>query len=140
MSDWVFDASVGLKWFFPENYSAEARRWRTVPGDSHAPAFFEVEIANVLWKKVRRSEITRKDADDVLAQLPALPLLRHADGPLLVPAFDLADRTQRTVYDCLYLALAVRLGGTLVTADDRFINSLATTPLGASIRHVQNVP
>jgi predicted nucleic acid-binding protein len=140
MSAWVFDASVAIKWFVPENYSAEARRWRLVPGDGHAPAFFELEFANILWKKVRRAEITRKDADDVLAQLPAIPLLRHSDGPLLLSSFDLADRTGRTVYDCMYLALAVQLGATLVTADDRFVNSLATTAWAASIRRVQDVP
>src|SRR2546429_7357538 len=81
MSDWVFDASVSLKWFFPENYSAEARRWRTVPGAGHAPAFFEVEFANILWKKVRRAGGTRKEADDGLAPMPAVPPLPPPHGP-----------------------------------------------------------
>ena len=86
----------------------------------HAPAFFfDLEIANILWKKVRRAEITRADADQILAQLPALPITRHPEGPVLPAAFDLADRTDRTVYDCLYLALAVQLGGRMVTADQR---------------------
>jgi hypothetical protein len=66
----------------------------------HAPAsFLGLEIANFLWKKVRRAEITSADADLILGQLPALPLIRHPEPPLLISAFDLPDRTQRTVYD-----------------------------------------
>ena len=100
MSISVVDASVGVKWFLPEIHAAEARQWRTGPDELHVPAFFfELEIANILWKKVQRAEITRADADLILAQLPALPLTRHAEAPLLAPAFDLADRTRRTVYD-----------------------------------------
>jgi predicted nucleic acid-binding protein len=122
----VVDASVAVKWFVPEVQSAEARQWRTGPDDLHAPAvFFDLEVSNILWKKVRRGEITRTDADLILAQLPALPLTRHPEAPVLTSAFDLADRTNRTVYDCLYLALAVHLGGRMLTADQRLVNSLA---------------
>jgi predicted nucleic acid-binding protein len=100
----VVDASVGVKWFVPEVHAAEARQRRNGPDELHAPAFFfDLEIANILWKKMRRAEITRADADLILGQLPALPLTRHPEPPLLASAFDLADRTQRTVYDCLYL-------------------------------------
>jgi predicted nucleic acid-binding protein len=69
-----------------------------------------------------------------------LPLTRHPEAPLLASAFDLADRTQRTVYDCLYLALAVQLGGRMVTADLRLCNALAGTPWAALVCWVENVP
>jgi predicted nucleic acid-binding protein len=125
----VVDASVGLKWFVPEVLAAEARRWRNGPDELHTLAFFfDLEIANILWKKVKRAEITRADADLILAQLPAIPVTRHPEAPLLASAFDLGERTQRTVYDCLYVALAVQLGGRMVTADQRLYNSLAGTP------------
>ncbi len=128
MSAIVVDASVGVKWFVPEVHAAEARAWRSGPNPLHIPAFFfDVEIANILWKKVRRGEIIRADADLILHQLPGLPVTRHPEPPLLATAFDLGDRTQRTVYDCLYLALALQLGGRMVTADQRLYNSLAPT-------------
>jgi predicted nucleic acid-binding protein len=137
----VVDASVGIKWFVPEVHSAEARQWRNGPDELHAPAFFfDLEIANILWKKVQRAEITRTDADLILGQLPALPLTRHAEAPLLASAFDLADRTHRTVYDSLYLALAVQLGGRVVTADQRLYNSLAGTPWAGYICWVGDLP
>ncbi|HEX4588897.1 MAG TPA: type II toxin-antitoxin system VapC family toxin [Gemmataceae bacterium] len=77
MSAIIVDASVGVKWFVPEVHAAEARRWRKGPDELHAPAFFfDLEIANILWKKVRRGEITRADADLIL---PSLPLC-HSQG------------------------------------------------------------
>ena len=39
----------------------------------------------------------------------------------------------RPVYDCVYLALAHRIGATLVTADARFANSLAQTEHSSAV-------
>jgi predicted nucleic acid-binding protein len=137
----VVDASVGVKWFVPEVHAAEARQWRNGPDELHAPAFFfDLEIANILWKKVWRAELTRADADLILGQLSTLPITRHPESPLLASAFDLADHTQRTVYDCVYLALAVQLGGRMVTADQRLCNSLTGTPWAPSICWVGTLP
>lgn len=140
MSLYVVDVSVGVKWFVPEVGTPDALRLCGGIHQLHIPAFFEVEFANVLWKKVRRSEITKTDADDMRSQLTALPLTRHPDAPLISAALDLACQTQRTVYDCLYLALAMQLGGVMVTADDRLVNSLAGTQLASFILRVQDVP
>ncbi|MGE3803338.1 MAG: type II toxin-antitoxin system VapC family toxin [Gemmataceae bacterium] len=106
MSAIVVDANVGIKWFVPEVHATEARQWRHVPEELHVPTLFlDLEITNVLWKNVRQAGISRDEADQILGQLPALPLTRHAESPLLGSAFDLAIRTERSVYDCLYLAL-----------------------------------
>ncbi len=140
MSVFVVDVSVAAKWMLPEPLSAEAARLQSRSHQLHAPSFFEVELANVLWKKVRQGVVSRAEADVLLSQLPGLPLARHADTSLVAPAFDIADRTGRTVYDCMYLALAVRLGGQMVTADERFVNSLAGTPWAAFVIHLQDVP
>ena len=94
------------------------------PGRTARPRFLPLGIDNILWKKVRRAEITRADADQILAQLPGLPVQRHPARPCYQAAFDLAHRSERTVYDCLYLALAVQLGGRMVTADQRLHNGL----------------
>ena len=39
----------------------------------------------------------------------------------------------RPVYDCVYLALAHRLGAKLVTADARFASALAETEHGGAV-------
>jgi predicted nucleic acid-binding protein len=98
-------------------------------------------IAAILWKKIRRGTITRAVAESVVADVAGLTAItRHATPPLVASACDLADRTNRTVYDCLYLALTVQLGGVMVTADEKLVNSLAGTAWGGNIIKLQDVP
>jgi predicted nucleic acid-binding protein len=52
---------------------------------------------------------------------------------LLPQAYRIAVETGRTVYDCLYLALAQVHGCTMVTADERFYNALSHTPHSNSV-------
>jgi len=128
MSVFVVDGSVAVKWMLPEPLSAQATRLQSPSHQLHAPSFFEIELANVLWKKIRQGLPDRAQADFFLNQLPGLPLTRHTDTSLVSAAFDIAERAGRTVYDCMYATLAVRLGGKMVTAGDRLVNSLAATP------------
>ena len=58
-----------------------------------------MELTNILWKKIQRGELMRLEAEIVLAQLLRLPVVRHAEVSLLTAAFDLAERSRRTVYD-----------------------------------------
>jgi predicted nucleic acid-binding protein len=140
MSAFVVDASVGIKWYVPEVYEADARRLQAPARELHVPTFWDVETANILWKKKQRGELSRADADDILTKVIALPLIRHPDTPLLPAAFDLADRLQRTVYDCLYPALAIQLGAKMVTADLRLYNAFLGTPEASHICWIENVP
>lgn len=140
MNLYVVDSSVVIKWFLPEAFSAEAVRLQTCGFPLHAPDFLDTELAAIAWKKMRRDGMPRADADFIIAQLPTLAVIRHPSGPLVASAFDLADRAGRTVYDCLYLALAVQLGGVMVTADDKLVNGLAGTPWATNILKLQDVP
>jgi predicted nucleic acid-binding protein len=140
MTLFVVDASVGIKLFLPEIHSAAAGRLRNPSFQLHVPGLFDVEIGNILWKKIRRGELTRKEADAILLQLPLLPLVRHVDAPLIPTAVDMACKIERTVYDSLYLVLALQLGGQMVTADERLCNSLSNTPWASSVLWVENVP
>jgi predicted nucleic acid-binding protein len=141
MTLYVVDSSVAIKWYVPEIHDAEARRLRAGGAALHAPDFLDVEMAAIVWKKLRRGDLTRQDADDILSEIAALTVVnRHPSTSLVAPAFDLADRSGRTVYDCLYLALAVQLGGQMVTADERLVNALTGTPWAGHIIKLQDVP
>jgi len=141
MSMAIVDASVGIKWYVPEVHTPEAHQWLNGPDELHTlSVFFDIEIANILWKKVRQAEITQAQAEAVIAQLQTVPMIRHPEPVLLGAALDLAVRIQRTVYDCLYLALAMQLSGYMVTADQRFFNSLAGTPWASYVCWIANVP
>jgi predicted nucleic acid-binding protein len=43
------------------------------------------------------------------------------------------------VYDSMYLALALRVAGQMMTADERLVNSLAASPWAASVIRLQDV-
>jgi predicted nucleic acid-binding protein len=117
VTDLVIDASVAIKWVIAEPGTPEAlalRRHRLF-----APDLLIAECANVLWKKVRRNELTTREA------LLAARLLQRADielapmRALLEPATRLAIALDHPAYDCAYLALAESLSCDLVTADRR---------------------
>ena len=141
MSLYVVDSSVVTKWYVPEVLSGEALRVRDSGIPLHAPDFLSLEVANILWKKIRRGVMSRTVAEGILNDLAAFAvLIRHPTVPLITPAFDLADRSGRTVYDCLYLALAIQLGGQMVTADEKLVNSLAGSSWAAHVLKLQDVP
>jgi len=140
LSEYVVDASVAVKWFIPEIHSEAAWRLRNTESRLHVPAFFTLEVGNTFCKKVRRREIAPDVADAVLRELHRLPLQRHPDELLFAPAFKLATHTKRSLYDCLYLALAMMLGGRLVTADRPFFKALDRSPLATHLCWVEEVP
>ena len=141
MTPLVVDSSVAIKWYVPEVNSAEALRVRDGSDPLHAPDFLDVEMASIVWKKIRRGVMTRAVADAILADVAGMGVVtRHQIGPLVASAFDLADRTGRTVYDCLYLALAVQLGGAMVTADDKLFNSFGGSSWAVNLTRLQDVP
>ncbi|MCY4353635.1 MAG: type II toxin-antitoxin system VapC family toxin [Truepera sp.] len=85
----------------------------------------------LLWPKARLGEIGRGEAGTLAAAIAEMPLHRYDDEVLGAAAARLA--LDRPVYDCVYLALAYRIGGQVVTADARLANALAATEHGGSV-------
>ena len=76
---------------------------------------------------MRAGGIERRAAGVLLANLPDIPVRWSADELVSADAVRLALALEHPVYDCLYLALAHRIGATVVTADRRFANAVAPT-------------
>ena len=133
----VVDASVALKWFVPEIHSASATRLLDPAIVLCAPDLIGPEFGNILWKKVRRAEITRDEADEILSAFGALPLEIRPSSALLAAAFEIAVEFDRSVYDSLYLALAVAEECALVTADAKLHSALAASPLAIHVQWVE---
>jgi len=121
---YVVDASVGIKWFIPEIYSEAARRLLSGNHSLLVPDLFFPEVANILWKRVRRNEDSPECARATLADFDTVPLQVYASQTLMPVALDLAIETDRTAYDSLYLALAMLTQCQLVTADSKLLNAL----------------
>lgn len=116
----VVDASVAVKWFLPELHSIRAGRLRDARYALVAPDLIRLEIGNVLWNRVQRNEMTSEAAAGHLEAFDtARTEILRASG-LVKAAFHLAVSLRSTVYDCLYLALAVEENCALITADRKF--------------------
>ena len=118
---YVVDASVALKWVIPEVLSDRAARLLDDGDALVAPEMLLVEVANALWRKLTRREITGREADRALELLSESGLDLTPATPLVGRALDLARMLQHPVYDCVYLALAERERATLVSADTRLV-------------------
>lgn len=140
----VLDASVALKWYLPEEHAVKARllvtRDRFV-GDRRfqTPELFFPECGSILWKRVRRGDTTPEEAATVMDALLALPFIIQPHPPLMRAALTLAVSTDRSVYDCLYLALAVRERTRLITADQRLYRALSGGPLARYLLWIEDV-
>jgi len=118
----VIDASVAIKWVVSEPGSLEAIRLAVA--DMIAPELICAECANILWKKVRRGELTAAAAQAAAAVLEQsgieLRTMRTAIGDALQTAISL----DHPAYDSLYLALAAAEGCPFVTADETLVRKL----------------
>jgi len=137
VSVFVVDASVVIKWFVPEIYSEEARRLLRADHQYFAPDLLYAETSNAIWKKVRRGELSSDQGRRLVADLESIAIDTVPTRALANDAYTLAIATGCSVYDCMYLALGVRLDTKMITADERLVARLRGTPLIAS--HVQIV-
>ena len=137
MSVFVVDASVVVKWFVPEIHSDAARSLLGQPHEYVAPDLLFAETANTIWKKIRRGELKLDEGRRLVADIGRVAVETVSCRALAEDAHALANATGRTVYDALYVALAVRLNTRLITADDRLEAALSNMP--ALAEHVQLV-
>jgi predicted nucleic acid-binding protein len=131
----VIDASVLVKLVVPEDDSdkmqALAALHRTGTIRLLAPDFILTECANVLGRYARRTETPHKEMQEAFQILCQLGLEEVGHRALVEEALTLAMQHDRSVYDVLYLVLALREEVPLITADERFVNALK--PQGFSL-------
>jgi predicted nucleic acid-binding protein len=125
----VVDASVAVKFLVREPGNDEARRLLMIPDPLIAPDWILAEAASAFWNKVKRSELLAIHAERHLSDLPRFFETLFASADLVTEAFQLSIRLRHPVYDCLYLALAVREDCRLVTADTEFAAAVARAGL-----------
>lgn len=132
----VFDASVVIKWFVPENLSAEAMLLLDGVPIVQAPDLVIVETGNIVWKKRRNGEIAGEQASAIVQRI-------RDSIPILYPAAEMIDRAlaialalDHPVYDCLYIACAEAADGLLVTADGRLHVRTRRSPFHDRVRHL----
>ena len=135
----VVDASVAIKWLVREEYSDDANLLLDGQHELYAPRLLASEAGSALWKKARRGLIERELAGVLAAAVPEIAIQWADDESISPDAVRLAIALDRSVYDCVYLALAHHVNATLVTADDRFANALAGTEHGGAVVKLRNI-
>ena len=130
MIPYVIDAGVAVKWFIPEDDTAKARRllelFHQGAAELTSPDLLIAEAANVFWKRADRNDITAQEAEDNLNDLLSINLPLVSSSLLAPGALAIARAHRRSVYDCLYLALALDRGCDLITTDERLVNAIGS--------------
>ncbi len=130
----VVDSSVAVKWFLAEPDHALAVALTKLADELHAPEFVIAEVTNVAWKEAIRRNITTEQARAIAAQIVRSPVRFVAIPVLHERALRIALEVNHSVYDCLYLACAERLGAYLITADKSLSNKTRSTTYANFVR------
>jgi predicted nucleic acid-binding protein len=120
----VLDASVALKWVLPEPGHEESLAVLTAYEAGQlslmAPRSFMEEVAGVLSRCCRRKQLTAAQAEEAFRVIDQHRPVLAEDPHLLDQALKLSLHRQLSLWDCLYLALAIDRRCNLITADRRF--------------------
>ncbi len=123
----VPDRSVTMAWVFPDeaNESTDALRESLVKDSAVVPALWPIEVGNVLLVATRRGRITEDDWPRIRDDLEALPIEIDPEScnRVLDTVLPIANEHELSVYDAMYLELALRLGLPLATLDQKLITA-----------------
>lgn len=117
----MLDASVAIAAVQLEERSTEAEGIlrRFAPLGIVVPVLWHVEVGNILMLAERRQRLSQDALEGHLRDLAALPISVDHEGHAAMwgTTLLLAQRHRLTLYDALYLELAVRLDLPLATFD-----------------------
>ncbi len=121
----VLDCSVAMAWVFPDeaNESTNALRESLLKDSAVVPALWPIEVGNVLLVATRRGRITEADWPHIRDSLEALPIDVDAEScnRVLETVLPVASEHDLSVYDAMYLELALRLAVPLATLDKKLV-------------------
>lgn len=141
LAEFVIDTSVVVKWYVEreEPDLGRARFLLDSFGDGRcilrAPQLLTIELANVLTASRRLPESMIHEALDHLAGLKID--WKPFSWDTLARAVEIARACNATVYDAYFLAVAHDAGGTLVTADEGFLEKARGYPRITSLSQLK---
>jgi predicted nucleic acid-binding protein len=133
----VVDASVVIKWFIEENRVAEAEGLLHRPESLFASDLVVTEVTNIAWKKALRGELEAAQVEFIAASFHKGQLDLVPSNMLHQRALAIGLEIRHSIYGCLYLVLAERLGSPLVTANERLIGKLQGSSYARLANHLK---
>jgi predicted nucleic acid-binding protein len=132
LTTFVIDASVAVKWFLPpsqEQYSenAFALLKRYVAGQIRfvVPDLFWAELGYVCCLELLLGMCSQNDAHEAVSGTKRRNFPTVSTLALLEDAVAIAAAFDRSVYDSLYIALALTAKSEFITADERLADAVA---------------
>lgn len=127
MDQIVADASVVVKFFVNEENSDSAHRLMETFVSREVvlfePALLEYEVLNALLNSRNRYDTSQ--LNDVARALVNYNFIVHSmDEPLLVEAIRASTKYKISIYDAVYVALALITNSKLYTADRKLIEAV----------------
>jgi len=114
----VLDASAAVEWLLHSSAGWLIEKRIYAGGESlHAPHLLDLEIAQTFRRLIRENAISEERAEQALADLLVLRILRHSHFSLLPRIWELHHNV--SAHDAAYVALAEALGAALLTRDGR---------------------
>ena len=117
----MLDASVALSRFMPgeQNPHTHALLTRTRNAGALVPAFWRLEVANIVLMAERKGRITHALRSRALTALARLPIRIDTEtaAQAWTQTLDLAQVQNLTLYAAAYLELSLLSGGPLATLD-----------------------
>ena len=129
----VVDASVAVKWFVPEEGTAEADALLRSDIPRAAPEHLLAEVGEALLRHHREEQLPLEFCRAALADLREVVTLFPTEA-LARDAFDIAAEGRCSVYDALYVAAAERWDCVVLTADAKLIAKLDASPWRSRLR------
>jgi predicted nucleic acid-binding protein len=124
---YVLDCSLAAKWILPEPDRALALRLfdRYASGEIAliAPDLLLAEFASVLAKRRRRKQISAEQAVEAFRWMTRCTPKLYDTRPRLGNALQLSLQFQMSLWDCVYVALAMEHDCAFLTADRRLFRS-----------------
>ena len=118
----VIDASVSAAWVFDDESDpgAETVLAEIISGEviGVVPEHWKAEIVNAIMYGEMRGRISWEAIPGSLSELNGLQIMTDTT-PDILDALDLARLYGLTVYDALYLELAIRRNASIATLDDK---------------------
>ena len=139
MSAFIIDASVAAKWFVYEEYSEAALSVLKRRNRLHAPDFLFLEMDSIICKWIRRGVVTVEEGTDLRDALRRYPIQNHPFASYLDSAFAIANQMGQSIYDCLYVALAILLDARMVTVDRRLYEGIRNGQFKKNIVWIEDI-
>jgi len=112
----VVDASAVAGWLLPDEEGQDLAELVATHPEFHAPWLLWAELRNILIVNERRGRLTQGLADQLIEAVEGLGIVLDT-APSNAGVLALSRRHGLTVYDALYLDLALRRGAALATLD-----------------------